>query len=64
MKVEARIAAMSHLSDAEDMMLLGVNPRETRRHIEFVKKLILQYPDLSQQVDNGELDNIWQSLEN
>lgn len=61
MKRQVKMVALSHLSDVQEMMNLG--ELETgRREINFVKTLILDYPDVDTEVTNSELDGIYKRL--
>lgn len=52
---------MSHLSDAQELMNLG-ELETARREIIFVKKLILDFPDVDTEVTTSELDGIYRRL--
>lgn len=55
------MVAMSHLSDAQELMNLG-ELETARREINFVKKLILDFPDVDTEVTTSELDGIYRRL--
>lgn len=52
---------MSHLSDVQELMNLG-ELETARREVNFVKMLILDFPDVNTEVTNSELDGIYKRL--
>lgn len=58
------MAAMSHLSDAQEMLNMG-NDETTRqvinRHINFAKKIIMNQMTHNATATKEELDEIWKS---
>jgi phosphoheptose isomerase len=58
MEIKVSIAILSHLSDAQHLMMAG-NNSEADKHIHFVKLLTLRYQDTQQEVAVSELDAIW-----
>lgn len=67
MKISVQMAAISHLSDAQE--LLGLcNPRQlterVSKEINFVKQLLLEHPDTSEEVTEEELNRIYYSATN
>ena len=57
MKVDLRIAIMSHLSDAEHLIELGLGDK-ARHKIEGAKMIILNFDDLNQEVEEDEINII------
>ena len=57
MKIEIRMAIMSHLSDAEEIIRLS--PTNAKTHIEFAKALLVKYDDISVKETEEELNKIW-----
>lgn len=57
MKVDLRIAIMSHLSDAEHLIELGLGDK-ARNKIEGAKMIILNFDDLNQEVEEDEINII------
>lgn len=63
MKITVQMAIMSHLSDAQELISTGFQGRlKANIHINFVKQLVLTYPDTSIEVEEEELNKIWRSL--
>lgn len=59
------MAIMSHLSDAQDLLKTygGNYPRKSvDKYINFVKQLVLTYPDTSVEVEEEELNEIWRKV--
>lgn len=59
MKITVQMAIMSHLSDAQE---LSDFKDITNHHINFVKQLVLTYPDTSVEVEEEELNEIWRKV--
>lgn len=57
MTTSVRMAAMSHLSDAQQIM--KADAKLASQHIDFAKALLLKYSDLDQEVAYRELDDLW-----
>ena len=57
MKVDLRITIMSHLSDAEHLIELGLGDK-ARYKIEGAKMIILNFDDLNQEVEEDEINII------
>ena len=55
------MVAMSHLSDVQALINLG-ELEIARREVNFVKTLILDYPDMAAEVTDEELDGIYGRL--
>lgn len=59
MEMPVRMAVMSHLSDAEE--LIGANLYKAAiEHIEFAKQLIMEFSDISTMVTNAQLNELYQ----
>lgn len=63
MKIEIRMAAMSHLSDIQELLPYRGSYDEIMKQLNFVKLLLLTYPDTSVKVDNGMLNELWRKIE-
>lgn len=57
MKIDLRIAVMSHLSDAEHLIELGLRDK-ARQEIEMAKIILLSFEDLNQEVEEDEINII------
>lgn len=53
--ISVQMAIMSHLSDAVEVL----NRDQADWHINFVKQLVLTYPDTSIEVSENELNELW-----
>ena len=52
-------AILSHLSDCQEMLSLADNREYVIKKMNFVKQLVLTYPDTSIEVSEKELNEIW-----
>ena len=59
MTIRVSIAIQSHLSDAAIEM--SFNPEQANRRIQFVKWLVMLFPDTSVQVEESELNEIYRN---
>lgn len=59
MKIKVSIAIMSHLSDAQELMMIG-GIAQANEHINFAKRLVLKYANTDEEVSTEELDKLWQ----
>lgn len=58
MKVEVRIAIMSHLSDAQELIDIGIKDKALEQ-INYAKRMLNYYRDnVTQQVDEKELTEV------
>ena len=57
--ISVQMAIMSHLSDCQEMLSLADNREYVSNKINFVKQLVLTYPDTSIEVSENELNEIW-----
>lgn len=57
--ISVQMAIMSHLSDCQEMLSLSDNRKYVSDKINFVKQLVLTYPDTSIEVSENELNEIW-----
>lgn len=69
--ISVQMAIMSHLSDAQELMLMAVGNgmvssgwvsdkrKASDCHINFAKQLVLTYPDTSVEVSENELNELW-----
>ena len=67
LSISYRMAAMSHLSDAQEMLNLGNNEiirQVINRHISFAKKIIMKQMTHDAMATQEELDEIWKSTKN
>lgn len=58
MKIKVSMAIMSHLSDAQELMMIG-GIVQANEHINFAKKLVLKYVNTDEEVSAEELDKLW-----
>lgn len=66
MKIEARMAIMSHLSDVQEILSFLPCREQTgpiNTQINFVKWLLLNYGDLSEEIDDKKLTEIYSDIE-
>lgn len=61
MEIKIRIAILSHLSDAQELMDMGFKDK-AYDHITFAKKLVIEYPNTDKYVSEEELNNLWSEL--
>lgn len=59
--ISVQMAIMSHLSDCQEMLSLADNREYVIKKMNFVKKLVLTYPDTSIEVSENELNEIWKN---
>lgn len=57
--ISVQMAIMSHLSDAQELLEMGVLKQEIQNKINFAKQLVLTYPDTSIEVSEKELTELW-----
>ena len=57
MKINLRLAVMSHLSDAEQLIELGLGDK-AHHQIETAKMIIINFDDLNQEVDEEDINII------
>lgn len=57
MKINVRLAVMSHLSDAEHLIEFGLGDK-AQHEIETAKMIILNFDDLNQEVEEDEINRI------
>ncbi len=55
------MVTMSHLSDVQELINLG-ELEPARRELNFVKALLLDYPDMDAEVTDEELDGIYSRI--
>lgn len=56
-KIQAKIAIASHLSDAQELLALGMNLK-AQREINYAKAILFKHPDTTKEVSEEELDDI------
>lgn len=61
MEIKIRIAILSHLSDAQELIRMGFKDKAYDR-ITFAKKLVIEYPNTNMSVSEEELNNLWSKL--
>ena len=62
MNIEVRMAIMSHLSDAQELLSMGMS-EEANKRINFAKLLLIKFKDnINQEVSEDELDKIYGEL--
>jgi len=58
-----RMAAMSHLSDAQELIAMGFTSEENRQlinnHINFAKSIIMKKIDRDDETTDEELNELW-----
>lgn len=60
--ISVRMAIMSHLSDAQELLSMGMS-EEANKRINFVKRLLIKFKDnINQEVSEDELDKIYGEL--
>lgn len=57
--ISVQMAIMSHLSDCQEMLEIGVLKQEIQNKINFAKQLVLTYSDTSIEVSEKELNELW-----
>ena len=57
--ISVQMAIMSHLSDAQELLEIGVLKQEIQNKINFAKQLVLTYPDTTIEVSENELNELW-----
>lgn len=57
--ISVQMAIMSHLSDCQEMLSLTSNRDYAIKKMNFVKQLVLTYPDTSIEVSENELNELW-----
>lgn len=63
MTINVKIVIMSHLSDAQELVNMGlVNSKGVHNHINFAKALLLNYPNTDTDVEEKELNELWQKI--
>lgn len=65
MKIKVSIAIMSHLSDAQELIDLSLSINkgiEIDNRINFAKALVLKYPNTEVEVEEKELNELWQQV--
>ena len=58
MKLQVQMVAMSHLSDVQELIRFGAL-EQVRRELNFVKSLMLEYPDLEAEVPEERINEIY-----
>lgn len=56
--ISVQMAIMSHLSDAQELLEIGVLKQEIQNKINFAKQLVLTYPDTTIEVSENELNEL------
>lgn len=63
MTINVKIVIMSHLSDAQELINMGlINGKGVYNHINFAKALLLNYPNTDVDVEEKELNELWQRV--
>lgn len=63
MKINVKIVIMSHLSDAQELVDMGlINGKAVHYHMNFAKALLLNYPNTDVDVEEKELNELWQRV--
>ena len=58
---EIRMTIMSHLSDAQHLMEIGLK-EEANHCINFAKLLLLEYDDVNEYITENKLANLWEQI--
>jgi hypothetical protein len=58
MLIQVNMAIMSHLSDVQEI----VNDEQANDRINFVKRLVMKYPDTNQKISTRDLDQIYDEM--
>ncbi len=58
MKLQVQMVTMSHLSDVQELIRFGAL-EQVRRELNFVKSLMLEYPDLEAEVPEEWINEIY-----
>ena len=61
MEIKVRIAILSHLSDAQELINMGFKDKAYNQ-ITFAKRLVINYPDTEKYVSEKELNDLWSKL--
>ena len=63
MTINIKIAITSHLSDAQELINMGlINGKGVHNHINFAKALLLKYPNTDVCIEEKELNELWQQI--
>ena len=63
MEINVKTAVMSHLSDAQELINMGlINGGGVHAYINFAKALVLKYPNTEVFVKEEELNELWQQV--
>lgn len=63
MTINVKIVIMSHLSDAQELVNMGlISGKGVHNHINFAKALLLNYPNTDVDVEEKELNELWQRV--
>lgn len=68
MEIKVRIAILSHLSDAQELINIGLENQSYKHitkaydQITFAKRLVIDYPDTEKYVSEKELNDLWSKL--
>ena len=57
MNIQVKTAVASHLSDAQELIALGLS-KQAIREINYAKAILFKHPDTTKEVDEDELDAI------
>jgi len=57
--ISYHMAAMSHLSDAQELANMGADPQAINHHINFTKRIIMKQMTHDAMATQEELDQIW-----
>lgn len=61
MEIKIRIAILSHLSDAQELMGMGFKDK-AYDHITFAKRLVIDYPNTDKYISEEKLNKMWSDL--
>ena len=57
MNIQVKTAVASHLSDAQELIALGLS-KQAIREINYAKAILFKHPDTTEEVSEEELDDI------
>ena len=62
MNIQIKTAIASHLSDAQELLSLGI-PLRAQREINYAKAILFKYPDTAKEVGEDELNKICRQVD-
>ena len=62
MNIQVKTAVASHLSDAQELIALGLS-KQAIREINYAKAILFKYPDATKEVGEDELNKICRQVD-